>query len=217
MNYQFIELLKQNYIVTELDHAFRVNGVIDIFKIGNTVYEIPKNFYHKGLSNRQVEETANRLLLIHPERPDFKKMKNGISYQEFKNNLKRQKFDFDTVNAEDYHWENNFHEKSEDHLYFAVVDDKVKIGRSIDVKERLNSLKTGLYKDPQVYVFRNKGCLETKFHHIFADFRIKGEWFNYDVRIQRFIKKYLTKEVGYLHIPQKSKTYQKGRTLKNYH
>lgn len=209
MNYQFIELLKQTYRVTELDHAFRVNGVIDIFKVYNTVYEIPKNCYHRGLNNRSLEELANKLILIHPEQPDFKKAKNGITYQEFKNNLKREKFHIDAVHAEDHHWKEHFCDKFDDHLYFAIVEDKVKIGRSISPTNRMKGLKTGLFKDPKVYVFYNKGGMETKMHHLFSAFRLKGEWFKFDMRIQRFLKKYHNSETGYIINPSKPKEYAK--------
>lgn len=209
MNYSFIESLKANYRVTELDHAFRINGVIDIFKSGTTVYEIPKNVYHKKLTPKMLAETTNRLLLVHPEQSDFKKAKNGISYQEFTNINKRAEYQHDTVHPEDHHWGINFLEKSEDHLYFAVMDDKVKIGRSIDPSERIKSLSTGLYKEPRVYVFTNKGFMETKLHHLFVDFRIKGEWFKFDIRIQHFLKKHHRIETGYIINPSKPKIYAK--------
>lgn len=212
MNYRFIELLRNDYRVTELDHAFRINGVIDIYKKYTTLYDITKNYYHKDLSPVSLEKLANSLLLIYEPREDFKKAKHGITYQEFKNIKKEQSFQLDSIQAEDYHWQQRIADLSEDHLYFAIIDDKVKIGRSKNPKGRIKQLQTGLFKVPKVYVFNNKGLMETKMHHLFSDFRLEGEWFKFDIRLQHFLKKHHNSRIGYIFFHGKKQANGKKRT-----
>lgn len=205
MNYGFIESLKEKYRVTELQHAFRINGVVDIYKQGNTVYEIVKNQYHKQLPEAKLQSLVNSILLSTPEREDFKKVKGAMSYQEFKNIKFRERTDVNALRAEDHHWNEKADETSEDHLYFAVIEDKVKIGRSKNPLTRIKTLETGLYQKPKVYVFNNKGFMETKLHHIFSELRLNGEWFRFDLRIQYFLEKHHTHKNGYTLTPKKTK------------
>jgi hypothetical protein len=203
MNYGFIDSLKQQYRVTEMNHAFRINGVVDVWKNGKTVYEKEANKYHKPENEKELESLVVSILSKTPEQPDFKPTTKGnVSYQQFKHGLKNSQYAITDVKAEDYHWGQCNLETSEDHLYFAVVDDNVKIGRSKNPKTRMKSMDTGMYKRPKVYVFNNKGFMETKMHHLFSDFRIKGEWFKFDYRIQHFLKKHHSPQSGYILWPK---------------
>lgn len=74
--------------ITELSHAYRINGVVDIYKSSLTVYEIPQNKYHKPDNPTQMFALAIELVKKHPKREPFKKTAKGrVSYQEFKHNL----------------------------------------------------------------------------------------------------------------------------------
>lgn len=211
MNYSFIDTLKNDYRVTELQHAFRINGVIDIWKNGNKIYDIVANKYIDPVSPIDLEKIANSLLLKYPEKEDFKKGKNGISYQEFKNTIHLQKYQYDSVQPEDYHWGQFNLNTSKDHLYFAIIEDKVKIGRSKNPKGRMSEMSTAMFKKPKVYVFNNKGFMETKLHHIFSDFRLHGEWFTFDLRIQHFLKKHHSDKTGYILWPTTKKDKSNGK------
>lgn len=212
MRYEFINTLRKDYRVTELDHAFRINGVVDVWKVFNTIVNVVTNERHDFHKDIVKSETlVMELLHKYPERPDYKQQKHGISYKEFKNNKKQERYSESTVYAEDYHWKQNADKTSEEHLYFAIVENKVKIGKSINVENRMKQLLTGLFKKPEVYVFLNKGFLETKIHQIFKEIRLNGEWFSYDLRIKYFLKKYHNNKAGYILTPKITNNEEKTR------
>lgn len=197
MEYRFIETLKLKYKVRELEHAFRINGIVDIYKIGGCVYSVSENKYYKKLSQVQIESTVLNQLSKYVEKEDFKKNDGKMTYQEFKHIRKEERYTENSSNGEDYYWKINVAVKGEDHLYFAIIDDKVKIGRSKNPKERILGMKTAMYKKPIVWVFRNKGFMERKLHEYFADFRLNGEWFTLSARVNYFLTKYHNSKTGY--------------------
>ena len=184
----FLNWLKENnYTVTELGHAYRINGCYDIWKSGKKVYYKNKNIYRdtNGLK-RQIEITKEVLpTLVRVD--DYKRAKNGISYKEFKNNLRN--IEVKTF-SEDYHWKQNIEKTSEEHLYFVVCNNRIKIRRSKNVEKRMMALSTGLSDDYTCYKFDNKGFLEPLLHRAFSDINTIREWFVFDVRIKRFIDTY---------------------------
>lgn len=176
-----------NAEVYELHHAFRVNGVIDIYKIGYTVYCKPENFYYKHENQHERLLCIEKLIKKYPKQEVFAKTKNGISYQEFKNN--KLQYEKPPVNAEDYHWKINSDKTSEDHLYFIFHGDFIKIGRSRNISKRLSALSTSFGDDYETHFVNNKGFMEPILHNCFSDFRSKREWFHDNTRIRDFIKK----------------------------
>ena len=145
----------------------------------------------------------------------FLKVKSGYSlngivfidnfFLEYKlmNNDKGYKFDMDDLThleellntseypkllPENYHLENNKGKFSDSDLYFLVAGENIKIGLSTDVDMRIESLKTSIPCDFDVYYIPRKGFLEKTMHHAFGDFHKKGEWFSYNSRFEKFIK-----------------------------
>jgi uncharacterized protein (DUF3820 family) len=77
--------LKENYELTELLHAHRFNGVIDVYKKGNTIFVIPENLYLQYKNDEEFSDIAINFLEHYPPRPAFKKLPTGrMAYQEFK-------------------------------------------------------------------------------------------------------------------------------------
>lgn len=178
--------------ITEMQHAYRINGVIDLYKNGGTCYDIVLNVYER------INEEDKRLLWCiekldtHEKRLPFKnKNKNGISYQEFKHEKRKELTNlYEGQDAEDYHWKQNTDKMGEDDLYFLFHDSKVKIGRSKDVKKRMSELSTGLSGTYTAYVWMGKGFIESTLHRCFEDFNTNREWFKDNERIRRFIRRY---------------------------
>ena len=77
--------LKENYELTELLHAYRFNGVIDVFKKGDVIFVIPENIYLKYRNDEEMSDIAINFLEYYRARPAFKKLPSGrMAYQEFK-------------------------------------------------------------------------------------------------------------------------------------
>lgn len=75
-----------------LQHATRLNGVVDVWKNHKTVYCIPDNEY----KNFEEENNSKKIKYIkeclekHEKRNPIKKLKSGrMSYQEFINNRRQ--------------------------------------------------------------------------------------------------------------------------------
>lgn len=198
--FQLLTTLKENYEVeiTEMQHGYRINGVIDVYKKGGTVYDIVEVRYDK------IKDYEKKLLWCidkikkHPKQEAFKnKNKHGISYQQFKNNKFKDKTDLDKFCAEDYHWK-KFADKHEgDDLYFLFHNETVKIGRSNDPASRIYTLSTSLSHSYTCYVFKGKGFMESILHRCFEDFNTKREWFKDNERFRRFITRYHTGALCY--------------------
>lgn len=88
----FINSIKNTNTVIELEHAHRVNGVVDIWKNMKTVYDKPKNKYHNIENDNERGALIMQLIQSYPPQDPFKKTNKGrISMQEFKNNLYQKK------------------------------------------------------------------------------------------------------------------------------
>lgn len=194
MNPVIMQLSNLNLEVTELKHAYRINGVVDVFRNLKTIYCIPENKYFTIEDNEIVEFVISKTN-AHEKREPFKKTDNGgMTYQQFKNEIHKSRF---KENAGDYHWKMNFDKRSDDHLYFLICGSRVKIGRSKDPKIRINTLKTGLSEGGFCYVFKNKGLLEYTLHKAFSKHHKSREWFDYHSDIKQFIQRVYTKENAY--------------------
>jgi len=193
---KIIRVLSEKYDLEEFKHAYRFNGVLDIYKFGFNIYVIVENKHYKVYKENMIDFAISKLS-EYPKRDTFKKVKLGISYKEFKHD-KNKNLVYESKKSEDYHWVNNINEKSEDDLYFLIGENNVKIGRSSDVRARVRTLSTGIPFDFIVYVFRGKGFMESKMHECFSELHKNREWFNYDVRFDTFISRYFSYENGYL-------------------
>lgn len=194
--YSFLKKLESEYgaEVTELKHGYRINGVVDVYKNGVTIYDIINNKYHRLDEKERLQFCIDKIN-NEEKRPPFKKLiGGGISYQQFKHDINKIKSDPNSNGDADRLWSKNFAIVSEDHLYFMVCEGKVKIGRSKDVNARIKTLQTGIAGKIFCFVFRNKGFLEIEMHKCFKEQRLRGEWFKYDEFIKRFVARINTKE-----------------------
>jgi hypothetical protein len=191
-------LIRLGYKIYELQHAYRINGIVDIYKSGRCVYDKRTNQYFKCSSEEVAIKMTGDLIKGTKPQDNFKKRKNGISYQEFSNN--KMKFNaveahigldslLNESHAEDYHWRNN-QETSDSHMYMIFHRDTVKIGKSKDVAKRVKELSTALSHDVTVFIFPGRGHMETKMHQIFKEYRTSREWFTTCHRIKRFANIY---------------------------
>lgn len=81
-----------------------------------------------------------------------------------------------------------------DDLYVILDEDAnhIKIGRSKNVKARLNQLQiANSHKLKLLYSIPKKGYMERELHEGFKKFKVKGEWFENDKRILNFIEAFL--------------------------
>ncbi len=179
-----LELQSKGFETVSMGHAFRLNGVVDLWYNGRTVYDITKNEY---MNFKQKEEAFTKAINIasnNEKKDSFKKTvaRNRMSYQEFRHKQM-------TPTAEYYHWDNNKN-TSEDSLYFIQSGVNVKIGRSNDPEKRLTQLSTGIAEQPKILlVVPNKGNMEKILHKAFESWRIRSnsEWFLLSDQIAKFI------------------------------
>jgi len=76
-----------------------------------------------------------------------------------------------------------------EYVYFLKCGDLVKIGTTKDLEKRKRQLATGNGKEMKfIYVVLGGKDVEYGYHLMFADDRIKGEWFRAET-IERFIKR----------------------------
>jgi hypothetical protein len=166
-------LVSEGFNVRELDHAFRIEQRIDCYKNQLRFKSLQLN---KVINVLNLEDLYDALKEHLYHAPKYVKLES--EYRESK------------TFAEDYHFGLHLDKNSDDHLYFLVHRDTVKIGRSKDVAKRLHDLKTSLSNNFLVFVIENKGCLEKIMHECFSEFRINGEWFTLNYRLDRFMLKY---------------------------
>jgi hypothetical protein len=89
-----------------------------------------------------------------------------------------------------------------DFLYFISQDDVLKIGRTKDVKSRLNGLQSGNPKRlTLVGAIPNNGFREAFWHACFAPWRRSGEWFSYTPDLKKAVEAALSGEVWERHVP----------------
>ena len=176
-----LEIKNSGKDVITLGHAYRVNGVVDIWFNGKTLFKIKENRYEKFKSPRELIKNALLFVDSTSKAEPFKKLKTGrISYKEFTNKRIES-------HAEYYAWQNDI-STSETFLYFIKAGSYVKIGRSLDPQKRLIGLKTGIPEKPKlILIVPKKGHLERLLHKAFSEERQNGEWFFYSDRIKKFI------------------------------
>jgi hypothetical protein len=181
-----LHLKSQNFDVVTMGHAYRVNGCVDIWFNGKTVFDKQANDYLNFETPQESIARAIQLATNYGKQQAFSltTARKRMSYQEFKH----RKEEINPV-AEYYHW-NNDKDFSEDCLYFIQSGINVKIGRSIDPKKRLKELSTGIAEKPKILlVVKNKGHMERKLHLYFSLWRIRkdAEWFQLSDQILKFI------------------------------
>ena len=75
------------------------------------------------------------------------------------------------------------------HVYFLRAGNVVKIGHSTNLRSRFKSLKTGIAEDARVVKAlpggRNR---EREFHKRFAEYRLRGEWFDLRGALARYLE-----------------------------
>lgn len=189
-----IELKNKGYNVISMGHAYRINGSVDIFYNGRTVYDKANNNYLNFNNSQQA--VANALIIADKSGKieAFKKtvVRKRMSYQEF--NHKKN-----APTAEYYHWDNN-KDVSDDCLYFIQSGIYVKIGRSENPIKRIKEISTGSPEAPKLLCYiKNMGHMEKKMHLAFSEWRIRenGEWFYYGDPIKNFINFLKTKKNYY--------------------
>ena len=167
-------------------HAYRLNGVVDIYKHGFCVYDRVNNIYHKLQKIADVFSLAKKILSENKTRDTFDSRKNGqITYKTFQK--RKENSDW---RPENNHWDLNKDKISDDHLYFASDGlGRLKIGRSKNPKQRIKHINTSNASNVElVMIARNKGCIEKNMHSCFSGLKIKGEWFSYSSRFDDFMK-----------------------------
>lgn len=183
---ELVNQLMQAYAFEEMQHAFRFNGVIDVYKgYSLVVYDNHKKRMNKFDSLSDMKSFVLHCLDTYPKIEKYKAPKY-IDYRSFK----RQIMPANTSNgtAEEYHWKFNKDLTSDDSLYLLFHQDKVKIGRSKDVVKRMKTFSTGLANNFDCYEIKNKGCMEKKMHHCFSEFNTNREWFDSNYRIRQFVE-----------------------------
>lgn len=185
-NFEHFKPHFEQYQITPMDHGIRINGVADIHRYTPYVHDLVNNDRKNFKSYREAVEYALLVVQNNPAKEIYRKTeKNRMSYQEFKYG-KKWKPTLD--HPETYHWNNQLHEKSDDHLYFITNGDGLKIGRSKNPSKRLKELQTGSASKLEILcVIKNKGFLEKTLHRCFNDIKLHGEWFSNAVRIAKFI------------------------------
>lgn len=198
-------VLSKIYQCNEMKHAWRFNGIVDIYKNGNNVFSKIDHTHRKF--NHLIDLEMYVLEILKPNKSVSKfEVKAKPTYKDFKNKIMPAVMQSTlTEKPEDYHWHSNSEIKG-DSMYFLFHNGFVKIGRTKDMANRINQLKTSLSCDYECFVFEGKGYLERKFHHIFNKFRQSGEWFMDDVRFRAFVSKRLSNKDCYLF---NAKTYKK--------
>lgn len=178
------EITERGFEVVTMGHAYRVNGVVDIWFNGRTLFDINKNDYKNYDNRERLVTEAIKIASSQPKKAPFKPVKSGrLSYQGFRHKEHKPV-------AEYYHWQND-KKTSEDHLYFMKCGEAVKIGRSLDPNKRILGLKTGNPEEIEIlFVAQNKGHMESTLHRCFSDWKVRenSEWFSYSKQIQDFIE-----------------------------
>lgn len=200
-------LSSQGVDVLELKHAWRINGVVDIWKENYMTFEIPINKYERFSSEQDSIDYALTVFKNYEKRAAFKPTATGrMSYQEFKNRKNQQK-----PESEYLHWEQSTKTSGDDLYFIANEVSEVKIGRSNNPHKRMKVLQTGSATGlKMLFIAKGKGCMENIMHKCFSDIALSGEWFQHTERIDRFIdyakayksKEPIIKDDTYLPIPK---------------
>ena len=82
-----------NVEIYYLQHAYRVNGVIDVWKNLKTIFVKPENVYLNFENWEEMEKIILEKLEKYPKALPIKKLPTGrMSYQEFKNNKQQERY-----------------------------------------------------------------------------------------------------------------------------
>ena len=77
-------------------------------------------------------------------------------------------------------------------VYFICHDGAVKIGRTTDLKKRMETIQTSCHAPIELfYSFWTDKETETELHRIFSDIKLKGEWFIFGKEFVLNLHKYM--------------------------
>lgn len=196
---KFIIKLRDTYEVIELNHAFRINGVIDVYKNCKHVLCLVDSKRQDFIDRQKLYDYVMKILKENPYVDKSKpKNENKPNYKEFTKVLEAKKNSIDGFKPENYHWKLIKQDLGDDDLYFLFHDGFVKIGRTKNIDARLKSLKTALSCSYNCYLVPKMGKHENKFHNIFKELRHNREWFYKDVRFTDFIKMIYAEKMAFL-------------------
>jgi hypothetical protein len=70
--------------------------------------------------------------------------------------------------------------KIKTNIYFIFDGKNIKIGKSVDLSQRMSQLQTANSSQLKIlfYIPNMDDCFEKHVHHICSRFNIQGEWFN---------------------------------------
>jgi hypothetical protein len=74
--------------VQHFQHAYRINGVMDLMKSKLTVYDINNHKYHHFSEPDEMLPVIEEIMMRNPKRIFKKTSTGGISYKEFKENIR---------------------------------------------------------------------------------------------------------------------------------
>lgn len=73
-----------------------------------------------------------------------------------------------------------------DDLYFVRAGDALKIGRTINIVNRLGKMQADSHEEVDcLLLLRGLGYQEATWHRAFADERIRGEWFTWSPEVEK--------------------------------
>lgn len=82
------------------------------------------------------------------------------------------------------------------YIYFISNRNAIKIGFTKNIERRRKQLQTGNSKELQLlYYIQGDRSTEYYFHRYFHDYKINGEWFDYDFVMQWIKRDKLEKEI----------------------
>lgn len=73
-------------------------------------------------------------------------------------------------------------------VYFAQMGPYVKIGHTVNLKQRLSAIRTSA-PEPVAVIYWCPGAQgeEKRFHRLFNEAHLRGEWFRFDGPIAQFL------------------------------
>lgn len=78
------------------------------------------------------------------------------------------------------------------HVYFLRGQNRVKIGHSSDVRKRFETLRTACPEPVRIVKVLKGGVrVERRMHERFAEYRVKGEWFELRGRLAKYLERCL--------------------------
>lgn len=83
--------------------------------------------------------------------------------------------------------------KRSGYVYFIRSGDHVKIGFSSNVRSRLNTIRTACAEDTFVcHVVPGTPRKERVYHKRFAQYRVRGEWFELKGQLAKYLERYVS-------------------------